>query len=52
MKHLVRASVLDRGAKSPTLPHSGVQSDGVHEPVGAGGVDDIVQPNMRVEVGA
>jgi hypothetical protein len=46
------ALVLGRGARSPTLPYFGVPSDGLGEPVGAGGVDDVLQPDMLVEAGA
>jgi hypothetical protein len=41
-----------RGAGSPTLLESGVSSDGVREPVGGGGVDDVIQLDMLVEAQA
>jgi hypothetical protein len=51
--HFVGGSILaGRGAGSPALPESGVPSDGVREPVGGGGVDDIMQLDMLVEARA
>jgi hypothetical protein len=51
-QHLIGGIILGPGAESPALPDSGVPSDGVRESMRGGGVNDAVQPNMLVEVGA